>query len=79
MYPRNQTFVVGDLVYPFAPSAATLQTRSRIFKEDWIGPLQVKAVLDKSHYLLADWHGKLLPIFGAVHIHRLKPCYLNLG
>ena len=77
--PRNQTFAVGDLVYPFVPSAATLQTRSRKLKEDWIEPLQVKAVLDKSHYLLADWHGKLLPIFRAVHIHRLKHCYLNLG
>ena len=43
-----------------------------------MGLLQVKAVLDKSHYLLADWHGKLLPFFGAVHIHRLKPCYLYL-
>ena len=47
-FPRNQTFAVGDLVYLFAPSAATLQTRSRKFKEDWIGPLQIKAVLDKS-------------------------------
>ena len=54
-FPRNQTFAVGDLVYLFALSAATLQTRSRKFKEDWIGPLQIKAVLDKSHYLLADW------------------------
>ena len=26
--PRNQTFAVGDLVYLFVPSAATLQTRS---------------------------------------------------
>ena len=78
-FPRNQTFAVGDLVYLFAPSAASLQTRSKKFKEDWVGPLQVKAVLDKSHYLLADWHGKLLPFFGAVHIHRLTPCYLNLG
>ena len=41
-FPRNQTFAVGDLVYLFAPSVATLQTRSRKFKEDWIGPLQVK-------------------------------------
>ena len=63
----------------FAPSAASLQTRSKKLKEDWIGPLQLKAVLDKSHYLLADWHGKLLPFFGAVHRHRLKPCYINLG
>ena len=78
-FPRNQTFAVGDLVYLFAPSAATLQIRSKRFKEDWIGPLQVKTVLDKSHYLLADWHGTLLPFFGAAHMNRLKPCYLNLG
>ena len=26
-FPRNQTFAVEDLVYLFAPSAATLQTR----------------------------------------------------
>ena len=50
-FPRNQTFAVGDLVYLFAPSAASLQTRSIKFKEECIGPLQVKAVLDKSHYL----------------------------
>ena len=75
---KNLTFAVGDLVYLFAPFAASLQRRSKRFKEDCIGPLQVKAVLDKSHYLLADCHGKLLHFFGAVHIHRLKPCYLNL-
>ena len=46
-FPRNQTFAVGDLVYLFAPSAATFQARSGKFKEDWIGPLQVNAVLDK--------------------------------
>ena len=77
-FPRNQTFAVGDLLFLFAPSTATLQTRSKMFKEDWIGSLQVKNVLDKSHYLLADWQGKSLPFIGAVHIHRLKPRYLNL-
>ena len=46
IFPRNQTFAVGDLVYLFAPSAATLQTRSRKFKEDWIGPLQIKTLLE---------------------------------
>ena len=44
-----------------------------------MGPFKVKAVLDKSQYLLADWHGKPLPFCGVVHIHRLKACYLNLG
>ena len=78
-FPSNHTFAVGDLVYLFALSAASLQTRSKKFKEDWIGPLQAKAVLDKSLYLFTYWHGKLLPFFGAVYIHRLKHCYCNKG
>ena len=41
-FPRNQTFTVGYLVYLFAPSVASLQIRSKKFKEDWIEPLQVK-------------------------------------
>ena len=73
----NDQFAVGDLVSLFATFAFSLQTRSRKLKEDWIQTLQVKPVLDKSHYLLADWHRKLLPFFGAVHIPRLKPCYLD--
>ena len=31
-FPRNYTFTVGDLVYLFAPSAASLQTRSKSLK-----------------------------------------------
>ena len=60
------------MVY-FVASAASLQTMSKRLNEDLIGPLQVKAVLDKSiiiyYYLLADWHRNLLPIVGAIHIH----------
>ena len=37
-FPRNYTFAVGDMVYLFAPSAASLQTRYKMFKEDCIGP-----------------------------------------
>ena len=43
-FTRNHTSAVGDSVYMFAPSAASLKTRSKKFKGDWIGPLQVKAV-----------------------------------
>ena len=35
-FPRNYNFVIGDLVYLFTPSKATLKTRSKWFKEDWI-------------------------------------------
>ena len=31
-FPRNQAFAAGDLVYQFAPSAASLQTRSKSSK-----------------------------------------------
>ena len=56
-----------------------LQSSSQKFKQEWIGPLQIQAVLDQSHFLLADWQGKLLPFFGSVHINNLRHCYFNLG
>ena len=62
-FPRNHTFVVGDLVYLFAPSSFCSfiwKKMPKMFEDYWIGPLQVK-VLVKSHYPLAVWQGKLLP------------------
>ena len=78
-HPNTRGFAVGDLVYLYAPPLAALQTTSRKFKQSWIGPLQIQAVLDKTHFMLADWKGQLLPFFGSVHINRLKHCYINLG
>ena len=37
----------------FATFAASLQTRSKKFKDDEIGPLQVKAVLDNSLFSIS--------------------------
>ena len=42
-------------MYLFAHSKDALYTRSRKLKEDRIGPLQIKAVLDRSHFLLRNW------------------------
>ena len=53
-FPRNQTFAAGDVVYIFDPSNSLITNKVKKFKENWIGPLQLKAVLNKSHYLLAD-------------------------
>ena len=78
-YPDERGFAVGDLVYLYAPPLAALQTTSRKFKQNWIGPLQIQAVLDDTHYMLSDWKGRLLPFFGSVHKNRLKHCYINLG
>ncbi len=43
-------------------------------------PLQVAAIIDKTHVWLKDKDGKLLPfLHTTVHIRNLKPCYINLG
>ena len=68
-------FAVGDLVFLYAPTLSGLQSS---FKQERIGPLKVQTVLDQSHFLLADWQGKLLPFFGSVHINQLRHCYINL-
>ena len=79
VFPERDDFAVGDLVFLYAPTLFGLQTSSKKFKQEWIGPLQIQAVLDQSHFMLADWQGKILPFFGSVHISRLKHCYINLG
>ena len=45
----------------------------------WISHLQIIAVLDKSHYLLADWYSEPFLFFGQKHIYRLNNFYLNFG
>jgi hypothetical protein len=72
-------FALGDLVYLWAPSATTLNTQSKKFVQEWIGPLQIQAIYDDTHFGLADWYGNIIPFFGTVHRRRLRPCYVNLG
>ena len=78
-FPDQNEFAVGDLVFLYAPTLSGLQTSSKKFKQEWIGPLQIQAVLDRTHYMLADWQGKILPFFGSVHVNRLRHCFINLG
>ena len=79
VFSDQEKFAVGDLVFLYAPTLSGLQTSSKKFKHEWIGPLQIQAVLDQSHFMLADWQGKILPFFGSVHISRLRHCFINLG
>ena len=79
VFSERDEFAVGDLVFSYTPTLSGLQSSSRKFNQEWIGPLQIQAVLDRSHFLLADWQGKLLPFFGSVHINRLRHCHINLG
>ena len=69
VFLEHDEFAVGDLVFLYAPTLSGLQSSSRKFKQEWIRPLQTQAVLDRQHFLLADWQGKLLPFFGSVHIN----------
>ena len=65
------TFQVGDLVGLLAPHASALQTNSRKFRQDFVGPMVVSAVLDDTHYMLCNIdNSDLTDIY---HINRLKP------
>ena len=50
-----EEFAVGDLVFLYAPTLSGLQTSSKKFKQEWIGPLEIQAVLDQSHFMFANW------------------------
>ena len=54
VFSERDEFAVGDLVFLHAPTLSSLQSSSQKFKQEWIGPLQIQAVLDRSHFLLAD-------------------------
>ena len=78
--PEEHVYKVGDLVYLHAPGYGALTLPSRKIRQDYIGPLQVSAIIDKTHLWLTDKNGKLLPfLHTTVHSRNLKPCYLNLG
>ena len=78
-HPSTPNFKVGDLVYLYAPGYGALVFPSRKIRQDYVGPLQIVAVIDKTHFWLADRDGKLLPfLHTTVHVKDLKPCYLNI-
>ena len=65
-----QTFQEDQLVYLPAPSASSLNTKTRKCIADFVGPLVVSKVLDSTHYVLSDLQGCIL--VGVYHINRLK-------
>ena len=52
MYSNVERFVKGDVVYALAPSATALETGTRKFRLDFVGPLAIAEVLDDTHYKL---------------------------
>ena len=72
MYSNVERFVKGDIVYALAPSATSLETGTRKFRMDFVGPLTIAEVLDDTHYKLRliNEGQDILP--GIWHINRLK-------
>ena len=72
MYSNVERFVKDDIVYALAPSATSLETGTRKFRMDFIGPLVIAEVLDNTHYKLRliNEGQDILP--GIWHINRLK-------
>ena len=58
------------MVYLLALPASALQTNTKKFKQDFIGPLFIDTTLDKTHYRLKDTTGLLLD--GTYHMNRIK-------
>ena len=65
-----ETFQEGQLIYLLAPSAASLRTKTKKCRADFVGPLVVNKCLDPTHYILNDLQGRIL--IGVYHINRLK-------
>ncbi len=76
-YTDNTGYFKGQLVLLYFPDGATLQTNTKKFVRPWIGPVVIKAILDATHYMIADWTGRLAPV--VVHRNRLKPYSLQTG
>ena len=69
-FRNKEIFQDNQMVYLLAPHASALQTNTTKFKQDFIGPLFIDTVLDKTHYRLKDTTGLLLD--GTYHMNRIK-------
>ena len=66
-YTNEEIFQDDQVVYLLAPHSSALQTDTTKFKQDFIGPLFINTVLDKTHYKLKDATGLLLD--GMYHVN----------
>ena len=66
----------GDLVYLISPLTSQLQTSSRKFGVNYVGPLAIYKIVDPHNYLLMDIDGQLMR--GLFKHERLKPAILHM-
>ena len=60
----------NQIVYLLALHSSALQMSTMKFRQDFIGPLFIDTVLDKTHYRLKDATGLLLD--GTFHVNHIK-------
>ena len=70
-------YIPGMLVYLLAPSSSSLQIASRKMRLDYVGPLVIRQVLDRSHVILMTLDNKGVPT--VIHVSRLKPAWIRNG
>ena len=69
-FRNEEIFQDNQMVYLLAPHASALQMNTTKFKQDFIGPLFIDTVLEKTHYRLKDATGLLLD--GTYHMNHIK-------
>ena len=69
-FRNEEIFQDNQMVYLLAPHVSALQTNTSKFKQDFIGPLFIDTVLNKTHYRLKDITGLLLD--GTYHMNHIK-------
>ena len=70
MFKNEEQYTPGQLVYLLAPHASSLQSGTTKFRQDFIGPLVIDTVFDKTHYQLKDLSNRVLPEI--YHVNRIK-------
>jgi hypothetical protein len=71
----SNSFSKGTIIYLLAPTSSSLQCASRKLRLDFVGPLYISEMLDKTHAILSDLTGKILQ--GVYHVRRIKPGFIR--
>ena len=73
MYKEVKRYQIGDIVYALAPCQTALHTKTRKFRQDYVGPFIIADVYDNTHYQLKVTDGKIDRVVpGIWHANRLK-------
>ena len=69
-FTKEEIFEDDQMVYLLAPHSSALKISTMKFRQDFIGPLFIDTILDKTHYRLKDATGLLLD--GTYHVNHIN-------